>query len=78
MLMQPDSAQEQGVDTAFLSLDWETFYLDSSSPPPTPPREMSFLSPSGINISECHLKASEELIMAGSFVLNIKPKPDFL
>lgn len=46
--------------------------------PPTPPGERSFLSPSGINISECHLKASEELIMAGSFVLNIKPKSDFL
>lgn len=44
MLMQPDSAQEQGVDTAFLSLDWETFYLDSSSlPPPHPERWAFFL-----------------------------------
>lgn len=65
--MQPNSVQEQGVNTAFLSSLGKISTL-------TPRLLHDFPSPLGINVSECHLKASEKLIPEGSFVLNIKPK----
>lgn len=69
--MQPNSVQERGVDTAFFSSQERI-----STPAPHLPHNFPF--PLGININYCHLKAGEEWITEGSFVLNNKPTSGFL